>query len=85
MDRYLKITAYVADLSFHKDITEEDAKKITHINYSFGRVVDGAVSIAHLRNVPRLLRAHELFPHLKINLSVGGWTADGFSQAVATE
>jgi chitinase len=81
----IKIAAYVADWGFNEDITAADAAKLTHINYSFGLVEDGSVSIKHLKNVPRLLSAREQFPRVKINLSVGGWTAGGFSEAVATE
>jgi len=84
MGGQIKIAAYVADWSFHRDIIMEDAAKLTHLNYSFGLVKDGAVSVAHCGNLPRLIRAHEMYPSLKINLSIGGWTAGGFSEAVAT-
>lgn len=79
-----KIEAYLADWHFSKDLTKEQAALLTHINYSFGLVVDGAVSIAHLENLDRFKALMSKFPGLKYNLSVGGWGADGFSSAVAT-
>ena len=79
-----RIEAYIADWGFHQDLTKEQADCLTHVNYSFGHVVDGRVSIDHLEQRPRLEKLQKDFPHLKVNLSVGGWGADGFSQAVAT-
>lgn len=80
----MRMEAYIADWGFHQDLTAEQAACLTHVNYSFGHVVDGEVSIAHLEQRPRLERLQKQFPHLKVNLSVGGWGADGFSQAVCT-
>lgn len=79
-----KIEAYLSDWHFFKDLSEEQVKLLTHINYSFGHVVDGIVSIAHLENLDRFKALMAQFPELKYNLSVGGWGADGFSSAVAT-
>jgi len=80
----MRMEAYIADWGFHQDLTAEQAACLTHVNYSFGHVVDGEVSIAHLEQRPRLEKLQKQFPHLKVNLSVGGWGADGFSQAVCT-
>lgn len=80
----MKIIAYIADWNFHKDMTPAEALCLTHINYSFGLVRDGRVSTAHLGELERLQRLRRQFPRLKVNLSVGGWGADGFSQAVST-
>lgn len=80
----MKIEAYIADWGFKRELAAEQAKLLTHVNYSFGHVVDGQVSIAHLENRQRLERLQKDFPEIKVNLSVGGWGADGFSQAVET-
>lgn len=79
-----KMEAYLSDWAFHQDLRPEQAALLTHVNYSFGHVVDGQVSIAHLANRSRLEKLQRDFPELKVNLSVGGWKADGFSPAVAT-
>lgn len=79
-----RIEAYIADWAFHCDLAPEQAACLTHVNYSFGLVVDGRVSIAHLEQRERLERLQKQYPQLKVNLSVGGWTADGFSQAMCT-
>ena len=64
------------------------ADELTHVNYAFaniaeGRVVEGfAHDAENFRVLARLRRAH---PHLKILVSVGGWTWSGaFSDAALT-
>jgi len=64
------------------------ADKLTHINYAFANVADGRVveGFAHdaenFRVLAGLRRQH---PHLKILVSVGGWTwSGGFSDAALT-
>lgn len=79
----MRIEAYISDWAFHQDLTPREAACLTHVNYSFGHVVDGKVSISHLEQLERLKRLQQQFPQLKVNLSVGGWGADGFSPAVA--
>lgn len=79
----MKIEAYISDWAFHRDLSPREAACLTHVNYSFGHVVDGRVSISHLKQLDRLRKLQADFPGLKVNLSVGGWGADGFSPAVA--
>ena len=64
------------------------ADKLTHVNYAFANVRDGRVveGFAHDADNFRILgevrRAH---PHLRILVSVGGWTwSGGFSDAALT-
>ncbi|MEN9659397.1 MAG: hypothetical protein RL571_2862 [Pseudomonadota bacterium] len=74
---------------------ERDAARLTHICYAFANIHDGDVvlfteqtseqsqpraveGIAHLRG----LRSRH--PHLKLLISIGGWGADGFSDAALT-
>jgi chitinase len=70
------------------DPTTIAADKLTHINYAFANIKDGAVVEGFARDaenfklLAELRRAH---PHLKILISVGGWTWSGaFSDAVLT-
>jgi len=78
------ITAcYAVDSALSK-ITEADAKKLTHLNVSFGHVVDDAIRIGHLKQLDRLPALKAFNPELAIVLSVGGWGAGGFSEAAAT-
>lgn len=83
--KIMRIEAYISDWAFHQDLTRKEAECLTHVNYSFGHVVEGRVSIDHLQQLDRLRRVQTEFPWLKVNLSVGGWRADGFSTAVADE
>ncbi len=64
------------------------ADKLTHINYAFANIKDGQVVEGFARDAENfklladLRRAH---PHLKLLISVGGWTwSGGFSDAVLT-
>jgi chitinase len=82
MDKYYKL-GYVWDKEL-ENVTEEDAKILTHINIAFGLVEDGKVKTSHLKNNAQLARIRELNPDIKIVLSVGGWGAGGFSTAVST-
>lgn len=65
-----------------------DATKLTHINYAFANVVNGEVvegspqDADNLRVLGDARRAHS---HLKVLISVGGWTwSKGFSDAALT-
>jgi chitinase len=79
-----QIMAYLSDWSdwVERDI---DVSKLTHINYAFGVIVDGKVDGSHLKKVQLLSRLKERNPELKTVLSIGGWGADGFSDAALTE
>jgi len=65
------------------------ADRLTHINYAFANISDGRVvegterDAANLATLTGLRRTH---PHLRILVSVGGWTwSGGFSDAVLTK
>jgi chitinase len=63
-----------------------DPALVTHINYAFGKV-NSTFNGIEVSNPPRLkaitaLKAQK--PELKVMLSVGGWTAGGFSEMAAT-
>lgn len=57
---------------------------LTHINYSFALIKDGVISAAELDKLYEIKVLKKRFPHLKVLISVGGWGADGFSDAAAT-
>jgi chitinase len=64
------------------------ADKLTHINYAFANIRDGQVveGFAHdTENFKVLAGVRRSNPHLKVLVSVGGWTwSGGFSDAVLT-
>jgi chitinase len=81
-----RIIAY-ADGS--KDSWKMDVEKLTHINYSFANVnEEGKIFFRdELEAAQRLARLQKLKaknPDLKLLVSVGGWGADGFSDAART-
>jgi len=65
-------------------VTPEDAKILDRINWAFGLCVDGKVSGAHWTNVDQLIAIKKENPHIKTILSVGGWGAGGYSDALLT-
>lgn len=68
------------------NVTETDAKILTHINIAFGGIDSkGLLSTEGLRHLERLQLFRTWNPEIKIVLSVGGWGADGFSQMARTE
>ncbi|MEL3906379.1 MAG: glycoside hydrolase family 18 protein [Treponema sp.] len=60
------------------------AYPLTHICYAFARIEDGEVTAKHFKRLERLQKIRELRPDIRILLSIGGWTADGFSDAALT-
>lgn len=79
-----RVVGYVghADLP---DLKTEDLLKLTHINIAFGHVQDDVIVAEHLRNMNELSRIKNEHPDVSILLSVGGWSAGGFSEAASTD
>lgn len=79
-----RVVGYVghADLP---DLKTEDLLKLTHINIAFGHVQEDRIVTEHLRNMDELSRIKKEHPDVSILLSVGGWSAGGFSEAASTE
>jgi chitinase len=80
-----RVVAYVAGWSMPAEIR---ADQLTHINYAFGRI-DGAGNVVlpdpgAAAQLARLRALKKTNPHLRILISVGGWTAEGFSDAAAS-
>jgi chitinase len=61
--------------------------KLTHINFAFGRIEGGKVVLPHpgvAANLGYLRSLKAKNPRLQVLLSVGGWQAEGFSDAAAS-
>jgi chitinase len=80
----MRIVAYVTGWETPPAI---DAAKLTHINYAFGKIDGGKVVFPHAgvaHNLAHLRSLKAKNPRLKVLLSVGGWEAEGFSDAALT-
>ena len=79
-----KLIGYVGTRDL-QDVREEDIRALDVINIAFGHVVDGSIVWDGSEKKEALKRLREKNPELKILLSVGGWSAGGFSLASRTE
>ncbi len=68
-------------------------RMLTHINYAFAKVVGGEITFPFrnadqqkriMQSVTRVTGLKSKNPNLKVILSVGGWGAEGFSDAALT-
>ena len=82
------VVAYVFPQDARIDARTIPAGRITHVNYAFanirdGRIVEGFANDAeNFRTLCSLRRGH---PHLRVLVSIGGWTwSGGFSDAALT-
>lgn len=66
-------------------LRDEDAEKLDQLNYSFALIRDGKADGSHWQGVRRVTAFLRRHPHIDGVLSVGGWGADGFSDACMTE
>jgi chitinase len=84
--RVSRIVAYVMSWTTPPDIQPE---KLTHINFAFARIdAEGKVTLPHPgmgAQLAQLVALRAKNPRLKIIISVGGWTAEGFSDAALSE
>ena len=75
---------YIMD-SHDLSLRDADAHALDQLNYSFALIKDGRADGSHwagLKKVQSFLRRN---PHVDGVLSIGGWGADGFSDACLTE
>ncbi|MFW5434768.1 glycoside hydrolase family 18 protein [Paenibacillus apiarius] len=77
------LAGYAGD-SILPQVTPVDAARLTHLNVAFGHVKNDKITIGHLQNLASLAKLKEYNPELQILLSVGGWSAGGFSEAAST-
>ena len=84
-ERY-RIVAYVAGWSTPAVMHLE---KVTHVNFAFAQITpSGQAALANSKvetNLSRLVELKKANPRLKVIVSVGGWMADGFSDAALTD
>jgi chitinase len=69
-------------------IADLPARDLTHIFYAFGDVrADGTAGVENPgTNFDELARLKSRFPHLKVAISIGGWTGSGrFSDVALTD
>ncbi|MCX7745716.1 MAG: glycosyl hydrolase family 18 protein [Clostridia bacterium] len=61
------------------------ADKLTHINYAFAQISNGSVVGGNATKFSALRSLKQTYPHLKTLISIGGWAAEGFSDAALTD
>lgn len=68
-------------------VQTKDAGKIDTLIFAFAHPQGGNVVIADhdLKNLQDLLALKKLNPRLKVDISVGGWSVGGFSEAASSE
>lgn len=66
-------------------MTEDDIRALDSIHIAFGLNHDGEVYWAETHGAEDIARIRSIHPGIQIVLSIGGWEADGFSQAAETE
>lgn len=69
-----------ANLTFR----DSDAANIDQINYAFALIRDGEAVGSHWAAIDRVRAYLRKHPHIRGVMAVGGWGAEGFSDACAT-
>ncbi|NLL80082.1 MAG: chitinase [Clostridiales bacterium] len=77
-----RLIAYCSTANL-KQITKEDAERLHSIHVAFGVIQNGKIYISGENIFSELKRVRRLNPNIRLVLSVGGWGADGFSQAAS--
>lgn len=77
------ITVYVQDKA-GLSLRDADAEHLDQINYAFALLEDGKATGDHWQSVSTVTKYLKRHPHITGVLSVGGWGAEGFSDATAT-
>ncbi|MFF2157385.1 glycosyl hydrolase family 18 protein [Paenibacillus chitinolyticus] len=89
VDPQTKVIAYVGGWKNWSEAKPVDASKLTHINYAFTHIKDNKIVPIEVQNDDaNYAYLHSLKAQnadLKTLISVGGWAADGFSDAALTE
>jgi chitinase len=82
----VRVIAYVAGWSMPPHIA---AEKLTHINFAFARIDREGRAVFEDAGLARALESLVALksrnPRLKVIISIGGWEADGFSDAALTD
>ncbi|MGG3838778.1 glycosyl hydrolase family 18 protein [Paenibacillus thiaminolyticus] len=84
-----RLIAYVPGWVDWSEANPIDASKLTHIYYAFAHIKDGKIThIPDQNDEENLAYFNQLKaqnPHLRVLISIGGWGADGFSDAALTD
>lgn len=75
---------YIMD-SHDLKLRDEDAHALDQLNYSFALIKDGKADGSHWMSLKKVQAFLKRNPHVDGVLSIGGWGADGFSDACLTE
>ncbi len=67
------------------ELRDEDAHALDQLNYSFALIKDGKADGSHWMGIKKVASFLKKHPHVDGVLSIGGWGADGFSDACLTE
>lgn len=78
-----KIVGYLADWN-DWSADRVAGRKMTHLNYAFARITDGAVTFGQPNKLAEIKQLKIKYPELQILISIGGWEAEGFSDAALT-
>lgn len=79
-----RTAAYVFDRP-GLSLEDRDADHLNQLNFSFALIQNGEVNGSHWSSIETYKSYIQNHPHILPVLSIGGWGADGFSQAAATE
>lgn len=79
-----RVVMYVMD-HVNFALSDAQANMVDQVNYSFALIKDGEASGAHWQGIRAMSAWLKRNPEVNGVLSVGGWGADGFSQACASE
>lgn len=82
--RNARTVMYVMDDAAMK-LRGSDAHRLDQLNVSFALIRDGEADVSHWRGQKKVAAFLKDNPHVDGVLSVGGWGADGFSDACRTE
>lgn len=78
-----KLIAYCLTKNM-KCLKEEDIQRLDAIHFAFGLIEKGKVYWNGREIQKEIARIKKINPQIQLVLSIGGWGADGFSQAAAT-
>lgn len=84
---YVKVTYLPIYKVWHAEDVQGDL--LTHVNIAFATInSDFTIAINPVKGLDlaeEINKLKKLYPHIKINLSIGGWGADGFSDLASTK
>ncbi len=79
-----RVVGYVGTRDLN-EIEENAIASLDVINIAFGEIMDGCVVWKETGAKKGIERIRRIKPEIRILLSVGGWGADGFSEAASTQ